>query len=121
MLHPPIAEPERHATARRLRRDATEAEQKLWALLQQEALGVRFRRQHPIPPYFADFACTAMKLVIEVDGGQHSGPHDATRDAAMAAQGWRVLRYWNNDVLANADGVVSDIRRVIAEMMAARG
>jgi primosomal protein N' (replication factor Y) len=84
-------------------------------------MGVRFRRQHPIPPYFADFACVKLKLVIEVDGGQHGGAADAARDAAMAVQGWRVLRYWNNVVLANPDGVAADIQRVVAGLMATRG
>jgi very-short-patch-repair endonuclease len=121
MQHPPIAEPEIHATARRLRRDATEAEKALWAMLRDDALGVRFRRQHPIPPHFADFACVLLKLVIEVDGGRHGGAADAVRDATLAARGWRMLRYWNNDVLSNRDGVATDIRRVVVELIAARG
>jgi very-short-patch-repair endonuclease len=93
-----------HATARRLRVEPTQAERVLWRALRHDALGVRFRRQHPISPYFADFACPSARLVVEVDGGQHGGRDDAVRDAAMRAAGWRVLRFWNIDVLENTEG-----------------
>jgi very-short-patch-repair endonuclease len=102
-------------SARRLRRDATEAERLLWRALRGEALGVRFRRQHPIGGAIADFACVEVHVVVEVDGGQHGGDADAERDAMMAAAGWRVLRYWNNEVIENLVGVVADIARVVAE------
>jgi very-short-patch-repair endonuclease len=99
-----------------MRNALTPPERHLWQSLRNDALGVTFRRQHPIAPYVADFACIALKLVVEVDGADHGGTVDAMRDAAMRDGGWRVLRYWNNDVLANRDGVVEDIARVIAEL-----
>jgi primosomal protein N' (replication factor Y) len=105
------------ARARRLRGGGTEAEARLWAALRREALGVRFRRQHPVPPYVADFACVEALLIVEVDGGQHGGAADAKRDATLAASGWRVKRYWNNAVLENLDGVLEDIARVLAERL----
>ncbi len=95
--------------ARRLRRHATDAETLLWRALRAKALGVRFRRQHPVPPFVVDFACTEARLVIEVDGGQHGGPRDAARDEALQHQGWRVLRFWNNDITTNLEGVLAAI------------
>jgi very-short-patch-repair endonuclease len=103
-----------HTRARRLRRDPTDAERALWHALRRNALGVGFRRQHPIPPYVADFACVEARIVVEVDGGQHGGPRDATRDAAMHAAGWRVLRFWNDEVLRNRAGVVTRIQDALA-------
>jgi very-short-patch-repair endonuclease len=95
------------ARARQLRRAMTEAERALWRLLRSRALGAaKFRRQHPIPPYVADFACVAARLAVEVDGGQHGGPRDSARDAALARAGWRVLRVWNTEVLTNPEGVL---------------
>jgi very-short-patch-repair endonuclease len=102
-------------TARRLRRDSTLAEHKLWQALRNDALGVPFRRQHPIPPYIADFAAPSLGLIVEVDGGQHAGDADAERDAALAAAGWRILRLWNNDVVGNLTGVLHRVGEVIAE------
>jgi len=104
-------------TARMLRRDATEAERKLWRAIRGDAVGARFRRQHPIPPYVADFACIEARLVVEIDGGQHGGERDVTRDAVMTTAGWRVQRYWNNEVMANFDGVVQDIARILRERL----
>ena len=96
--------------ARALRRTVTEAEKRLWSRLRQAQLGVSFRRQHPIPPYFADFACIEARLVIEADGGQHNLPGaDVRRDAALRKAGWHVLRFWNNDILENTDGVIETI------------
>jgi len=100
--------------ARRLRRDTTEVERRLWRALRRDTLGVTFRRQHAIPPYIADFACIELRLVIELDGGQHGGARDAARDAAMACEGWQVLRFWNNEVMDNPDGVVARIIEAIA-------
>jgi very-short-patch-repair endonuclease len=106
---------QQHNAARRLRGEPTAAERKLWRALRHDALGVRFRRQHPIPPYFADFAAPGARLVVEVDGGQHGGEMDAVRDAAMGAAGWRVLRFWNNEVMANLDGVVARIIEAVEQ------
>jgi len=102
--------------ARRLRRKMTDAERQLWQALRAKRFrGVGFRRQAPLGPYVADFVCHALKLVIEVDGGQHSGSErDAARDAWMAREGYMVLRFWNNEVLGNLEGVLDRIGREIA-------
>lgn len=107
--------PHLHDAARHLRRGQTDAEAALWRRLRARSLMFKFRRQHPIPPFVADFACVETRLVIEIDGGQHGGDRDAARDATLAAQGWRVLRYWSTDVLRNPEGVVADILRVAHE------
>ena len=104
-----------HDRARRLRQDATLTERCLWQVLRSRSLGAKFRRQHPIPPYIADFACPELRLAVEIDGGHHGPERDAARDAALAAAGWHVLRYWNNDVRDKLEGVLDDIRRVLAE------
>src|SRR5215470_16583960 len=97
--------------ARKLRRDATDAERRLWAALRDRRLaGYRFRRQHPIGPFIADFACTKHQLIIEADGGQHSGSvADHRRTEWLTQRGWRVLRFWNNDILTNTEGVLAVI------------
>jgi very-short-patch-repair endonuclease len=102
--------------ARLLRRDATEAEKKLWQHLRQPPFKQHhFRRQATIGPYFADFASHQLKLVIEVDGGQHSlNASDETRTQYLEANGYRVLRFWNNEVLENMSGVLSTIDTAIA-------
>jgi very-short-patch-repair endonuclease len=88
----------------------TEAEVVLWTFLRRRALnGFKFRRQHPIGPYIADFACVSARLVVEVDGATHWMPeeleHDAKRTAFLENAGWRVLRVTNMDVFENMDGV----------------
>ena len=102
--------------ARRLRREATDAERRLWSALRDRRLeGYRFRRQYPIAPFIADFACTRHRLIVEADGGQHDGSEtDLRRTAWLENQGWRVLRFWNNDVLTNTEGVVETILRELA-------
>ena len=97
--------------ARRLRRDSTEAERVLWRALRAMPLPVRVRRQHPIGRYIADFALPARRLVIEVDGGQHASAAapDAARSRVLAARGWRVIRFWNNDVMNNLTGVLETV------------
>ena len=97
------------SNARSLRDDMTLAEKKLWQAMRGKQLdGLRFRRQHPIGPYIADFACIDKSLVIELDGGQHQDQvaYDEQRTAFMVQQGWQVLRFWNNDVLNNLEGVL---------------
>jgi very-short-patch-repair endonuclease len=103
--------------ARQLRRDATTVERRLWSQLCNRQLeGHKFVRQYPIGPFFADFACREAKLVIELDGGQHAdSATDAGRTAYLKAQGYRVLRFWNNDVWENIDGVVDTILAVLKE------
>jgi very-short-patch-repair endonuclease len=97
--------------ARALRRDVTEAEKRLWQYLRQPPFKeCHFRRQATIGPYFADFASHQPRIVIELDGGQHSlSPSDEVRTRYLEANGYRVLRFWNNDVLANIDGVATQI------------
>jgi very-short-patch-repair endonuclease len=102
--------------ARRLRVEMTDAEHALWrALRAHRFYGIGFRRQAPLGPYVVDFVCHALKLVIEVDGGQHSGSQkDAVRDSWLQTEGYRVLRFWNNEVLGNLEGVLDRIGREIA-------
>lgn len=101
------------ARARSLRRHATDAEKAMWSGLRRSFPGVKFRRQVPIGPYFADFLCHAAGLVIEADGGQHdeAKAYDEARTRFIASRGYRVVRYWNNEVLTNLDGVLADVAR----------
>lgn len=95
----------------------TGAEKRLWSHLRDRRLGgFKFRRQHPEGPFVLDFACTEHRLAVEADGGQHADSvADARRTAFLESRGWRVLRFWNNDVLANADGVLDAIVRALHE------
>jgi very-short-patch-repair endonuclease len=100
--------------ARRLRHAMTDAERKLWWRLRELPVdNTHFRRQATIGPYFADFACHRCKLVIEVDGGQHAAPAQAAADLLrtefLASRGYRVLRFWNHEVLMNIEGVLTVI------------
>jgi very-short-patch-repair endonuclease len=106
-----------HSAARRLRRNETACERVLWRALRDRRLaGHTFRRQHPIDGSVVDFAGTPHHLVIAADGGQHAdSPADARRMAALQANGWRVIRFWNNDILENTEGVISTIRRARAD------
>ncbi|MCI0549302.1 MAG: DUF559 domain-containing protein [Candidatus Rokubacteria bacterium] len=103
-----------HAYARRLRRDQTDAEWRLWARLRdRQVLGMKFRRQHPIGPYIVDLCCTESRLIVELDGGHHARARDvdARRSAFLLKSGYRVLRFWNTDVLRNIEGVLECIGR----------
>lgn len=104
---------EKRDRARQLRRDMTDAERRLWSCLRMRQLaGYRFRRQFPVGPYIADFACPQASLLLEVDGGQHCGSSgDAARDAFLRARGFRVLRFWNDEVVRNPAGVCDVILR----------
>ena len=96
--------------ARILRRRTTDAERKLWLHLRGGRLGgFRFRRQHPDPPYVLDFYCHAARLVVELDGSQHTDQADDARTRALEARGLRVSRFWNNDVLSNTEAVLEAI------------
>jgi very-short-patch-repair endonuclease len=98
--------------AREFRVVSTEPEARLWRRLRRGQLdGRHFRRQVPIGPYIADFACASARLVVEIDGETHatSGGYDAARSAFLQRAGWRVIRFWNNEVMGNIDGVVEGI------------
>jgi ATP-dependent helicase HrpA/adenine-specific DNA-methyltransferase len=100
--------------ARRLRQNRTDAERKLWSRLRRKQLeGARFRQQVPIGAYIVDFFCPEILLIVELDGGQHGSDEDRKRDQWLEAEGYRILRFWNNDVLQNTDGVVLTIIGVV--------
>ena len=104
--------------ARRLRNAPTDAERHLWQhLRRRELAGHRFRRQVPVGGYVVDFACPAARLVLELDGGQHlqQRDDDMQRTRRLQALGWRVLRYWNDDVLLRTDAVLEDVLRALGE------
>jgi primosomal protein N' (replication factor Y) len=102
--------------ARALRRSMTDAERKLWFHLRNRAfMGHKFRRQQPIGPYVADFVCIERRLIVEADGGQHSNAHaDNQRTRYLRSRGYRVLRFWNNDVLVRTQAVLEQIHAALA-------
>src|SRR5262249_1073505 len=106
----------KHDFARQLRRDQTNVERKLWyALRNRRFAGFKFRRQQPIGPYVADFVCFEKKLIIELDGGQHgreqNAEWDARRSAWLRQDGFRVMRFWNVELIQNFDSVLDAIWR----------
>jgi very-short-patch-repair endonuclease len=111
-----MREGQKRDVARALRRKATDAERLMWGLLRDRRLNrIKFRRQVPIGPCVADFASIAHLLVVELDGSQHAeSTRDARRDALLRAKGWRVLRFWNNDVMGNREGVLACIVNAVA-------
>ena len=111
-----MREGQKRDVARTLRSNATDVETIMWKLLRGRRLaGVKFRRQLPIGPFVADFACVQHKLIIELDGGQHvESAADMKRDAYLTANGWRILRFWNNDVIANREGVLERMLQAIS-------
>ena len=113
----------RTTLARRLRRDMTEAEKRLWRGLRQFGLARRFRRQHPIGKHIVDFACPGAKLVIEIDGGQHAlrVKEDQIRSFDIARHGYRVIRFWNGDVMESIEGVLETIVRELDFSLSAPG
>ena len=101
--------------AQTLRREPTDAAKRLWSRLRAKQLGVQFTREFQIGNAIADFACRRAKLVIEVDGGQHGdSPGDDSRTRMIESFGYRVIRFWNHDVLENTDGVVLRISEELA-------
>jgi very-short-patch-repair endonuclease len=103
-------------TARRLRRNQTDAERTLWFQLRDRRLdGWKFRRQFPIERFVVDFFCADAHLIIELDGGQHAAraQYDEQRTRILEAMGYLVLRFWNNDVIQNLDGVLEAIREAL--------
>ena len=104
--------------ARVLRREMTDAEQMLWKHLRRRQLhGLHFRKQCPVGPYIADFACLEAKLIIEVDGGQHNeSASDAARDAWFTQHGYRTLRFWNTDILPRPEGALIKITEALGRL-----
>ncbi len=105
--------PEIEAAARRLRRNMTPAEQKLWDALKGKQLdGLKFRPQHPVGPFILDFWCPARKLVVELDGGSHEGreAEDKARTQRLRDYGYRVIRFRNEEVLTDLPSVLEQIR-----------
>ena len=104
--------------AKGLRTNQTEAEQRLWYHLRAHRfMGMKFKRQKPMGGYIVDFVCMERRLIIELDGGQHQteqAAYDQQRDAWLRGEGYTVLRFWNNDVMQQLDGVLEQIRNVLA-------
>lgn len=106
------------AVAKSLRKRSTDAEKLLWKHLRAKQLeGLKFRRQEPIDNYIVDFVCFDKRIVIEVDGGQHAieKEKDKKRDSYLEVQSFKVLRFWNTDVLLNIEGVLEEIRRCVLD------
>src|ERR1700728_1543826 len=97
--------------ARSMRGTPTDSELRLWRLLRDRRLnGIKFRRQVPVGPYIVDFLCVGAKLIVEADGSQHAeSRRDIIRDASLENRGWKVLRFWNNEVFLNREGVLETI------------
>jgi very-short-patch-repair endonuclease len=106
-----------HACVRDLRRNPTPAEASLWQALRRNQIdGVHFRRQHPIDAYIVDFCAPRLKLIVEVDGSQHKDQqeYDQMRTADLERKGYKVLRFWNHQVLNDLEGVLQEIKSAIA-------
>jgi len=118
MQHQATPNARRHAPE--LRAAMTDAERRLWAGLRAEQLGVKFRRQHPLGHYVLDFACLDPKVAVEIDGSQHleQAEYDAQRSSWLVSQGYAVLRFWANEVLANTSGVLTRIQETSAQRAA---
>jgi very-short-patch-repair endonuclease len=103
-----------HHRAKTLRKNMTDAERVLWHSLRNRQLGgFKFRRQKPIGPYIVDFVCIEKKLIIEVDGGQHATKveHDDKRSEYLRKEGYKIIRFWNNDVLKEKEAVLNQIMK----------
>ena len=110
--HAPPGSTER---ARRLRRDATEAERRMECLLKECFPQARFRSQVPFRHYFADFASHRLRLIVEVDGGQHKEETDRERTIVLEHEGYRVIRFWNHDVLENGEGCMAKLAEIMGQ------
>jgi very-short-patch-repair endonuclease len=105
--------------ARNLRKNQTDTEKLIWSKLRNRQLnGLKFRRQHEVGNYFADFACIELKLIIELDGGQHAEQvlKDEFRTTYLKNHGWTVLRFWNNEAFTNTQDVLEEILRVASTL-----
>ncbi|MFA9201024.1 MAG: endonuclease domain-containing protein [Cypionkella sp.] len=114
-----MRDPELTKRARAMRKEMTEPETRLWLHLRAERFqGVKFRRQKVVGAYIVDFAANDPKLVVELDGDTHAevSAYDLARTRFLEAEGYRVVRYWNNEVMANLDGVLAHLANVIAQL-----
>jgi very-short-patch-repair endonuclease len=102
--------------AKELRKHGTDAEKRLWFHLRAKRFqGIKWRRQHPLPPYIVDFYCHSLRLVVELDGGQHTVQQDSVRSAYLESMGLQVLRFWDGHVLMETDAVLEAILNSIRE------
>ncbi len=117
------ADDERSGFRKRLRHDRTEAERRLWLRLRDRRLaGFKFVRQESVGPYVADFCCREAKLIVELDGGQHAdNPKDLVRDAWPTERGYRVVRFWNAEVMTDTIGVLDTILAALPPSPRTRG
>ena len=103
--------------ARNLRKNQTPQEQKLWRFIRNNQLGVKFKRQYPIGDYIVDFICREKWLIIELDGSQHNEDNniinDEIRTKYLESRGFKVIRFWNNDINNNIEGVILEIKKYI--------
>jgi len=117
MPRPPRSNPKTRTRAIELRKESTPAERKLWSAIRNDQLGVNFRRQHAIGKYIPDFVCIEKKLVIELDGSQHleQEEYDKERTQYLESQGYKVIRFWNNEALKNLNGVITAIMHMLED------
>jgi very-short-patch-repair endonuclease len=103
--------------SRQMRRQSTDAETIFWnAVRNRKVRGAKFRRQWPLGRFFADFCCVEQRLIVEIDGGQHADSQaDQIRTEALQELGYRIVRFWNNDVLENIDGVIERLSTLLEE------
>ncbi len=115
MPRPPRSNPKTRTHAIELRKEPTPAERKLWVIIRNDQLEVNFRRQHAIGKYIPDFVCIEKKLIIELDGSQHleQEEYDLERTKYLNSIGYKVIRFWNNEVTKNMDGVILAILHVL--------
>lgn len=99
--------------AKHLRRNQTDVEKIIWVLLRRKNLGFKFKRQQPIDHYIVDFVCFEKRLVIEIDGGQHTIEKDRKRTEYLEKQNYRIVRFWNNEVTENKESVFQTIEQVL--------
>ncbi len=108
----------KYIIARNLRKNSTIQEKRLWNIIKNRQInGYKFKRQVPVGEYIVDFMCAEINLVIEIDGGQHNKPdnieHDNKRTEFLNSKGYKVLRFWNNDIYENIDGVIAEIEKYL--------
>ena len=108
MRRPSRSNPKTRTHAIELRKELTPAERKLWTIIRNDQLGFNFRRQHAIGNFIPDFVCIEKKLIIELDGSQHleQEEYDKERTQYLESQGYKVIRFWNNDVINSIEGVI---------------